>query len=195
MSFIFNPGVLGKLFGSDMSSLQAIPIDVVRSENLTRSFEITNKTVEDGSVISDNIIERPITIKMDCIIKGTLFRSWKDKKAAIDQLASSREPFDVVSHFGTYNNMFFVEIPYIADDEFSGVLRFSCTLQQIPIVKSSTVEIPASAQKGDEGKKQRAPKQDKGKVQGQKVSKDAADTSKEAKRKESWLSSMTGIGR
>ncbi|MGL4757026.1 MAG: phage baseplate protein [Aeromonadaceae bacterium] len=195
MSFIFNPGTLGKYFGSNMSKLQVIPIDVVNSENLTRTFDITSKAVEDGSVISDNIIEQPITIRMDCIMKGTLFTSWKDKKAAIDQLASAREPFDVVSHFGTFTNMFFKEIPYVANAEFNNVLRFTCTLQQIPIVKSSTVEIPASAQKGEEGKKQRAPAQDKGKVQGNKVSKDAPASGKDGKRKESWLSSMTGIGR
>ena len=195
MSFIFNPGVLGKYFGSNMSKLQVIPIDVVSSENLTRTFDITSKTVEDGSVISDNIIEQPITIRLDCIMKGTLFTSWKDKKAAIDQLASAREPFDVVSHFGTYTNMFFTEIPYTANSEFNNVLRFTCTLRQIPIVQSQTVEIPASAQKGEEGKKQRAPKQNRGKVQGQKVSKEAAASGVEGKRKESWLSSMTGIGR
>lgn len=195
MSFIFNPGVLGRFFGSNMSQLQTIPIDVVRSESLTRSFEITSKTVEDSSVISDNIIEQPITLRMDCIMKGTLFNSWKDKKAAIDALASAREPFDVVSHFGTYTNMFFTEIPYTADNEFNNVLRFTCTLRQIPIVKSSTVEIPASAQKGEEGKKQRAPAQDKGKVQGKKVQGVSEEDEEEEKRRESWLSSMIGLGR
>ncbi|MGL5280583.1 MAG: phage baseplate protein [Plesiomonas shigelloides] len=188
MAFIFNPGILGKLFGQRMSALQAIQIDVTNEQEVTRTFQVTTKPVEDGSVIADNIIEEPVIIRMDCMMKGSLFESWEDKMAAINMLASSREPFDVTTRFGVYSNMFFTELPFITNHQYNNVLKFSCTLMQIPIVSSVTTEIPADAQKGADGKKKQAPAVDKGKVQGEKV------PESDSGRRASWASSMSGWG-
>lgn len=188
MAFIFNPGHLSRMFGRKMSALQTIEIDVTNEQESTRTWTVTTKPVEDGSVIADNIIEEPVIVRMDCMMKGSLFESWQDKLDAINRLASSREPFDVTTQFGIYTRMVFTELPVVANHQYSGVLKFSCTLMQIPIVESETTEIPADAQKGADGKKKQAPAVDKGKVQGGKV------PESDSGRRASWASSMSGWG-
>lgn len=184
MALVFENSTLQKLFGSEYTMIGVIPVDVVDEEQVTHDYTITNKPAEDGTVFSDNIIENPTTISFNGIISGDLLGdTWLDKKSKLDELRRSREPFAFVGILGTYENIFFSNIKYTANNKFNSVLRFSATLQQVPIIKSATVTVPA---KDSKNPAQQSPSQSKGKVQ--------PTTAATTNRKSSILSSITGIG-
>lgn len=183
MALVFENPTLQKLFGSDYALMSTIPIDLTIEERVSHPMTITNKPAEDGTVFSDNIIEQPTIINFDGIATSDfLGDSWQDKKAKLDELRRLKEPFAFVGMLGTYENMFFSSIEYTANSRFNSVLKFTATLQQVPIIRSSTVSVPAAATKNPE---QLAPAKNNGKVQ-----------PKQAKTQsgQSLLSSITGIG-
>ena len=183
MALTFENETLQKLFGTDYSQISTIPVDISNEERVTHNIQLTRKTVEDGTVISDNAIEQPVVINMDCIIKGDLLGdTWLDKKAKIDEIRRAKKRFSIVSVLGVYEEMFFTNIEYVANRQFNTVLKFNATFQQVPTVESETVDIPADASKNPQ---QQAPAKDKGKVQGEQAS---------PAQNESWLSSLTGVG-
>ncbi|AUR89459.1 hypothetical protein NVP1123O_30 [Vibrio phage 1.123.O._10N.286.48.F3] len=183
MALVFENPVLQKLFGSEYAKFSTIPIDLTIEERVSHSMTITNKPAEDGTVFSDNIIEQPTVISFDGICTSDfLGDTWQDKKAKLDELRRIREPFTFVGILGTYESVFFSNIEYTANSRYANSLKFTATLQQIPIIKASTVTVPADASKNPE---QQAPPKNKGKVQ----PKQAPEQSSQ-----SILSSITGIG-
>lgn len=185
MALIFNNGILGRLFGDNKSSFGAdnfLPIDIVFEETQSQKFLITSRPTQQGGSFSDNIIVLPQEFTCDGFFKSDLIGdTWRDKKDILDDLARSREPFDLVNHLGTFPDVFFTEINSVVNSEFNDVLKFTASLKQIPIISAETKEIPALAFKNPATG---APKQDGGKVQGE------TPTGSES----SLLSSIFGVG-
>ncbi len=183
MALVFENPVLQKLFGSEYALFGTIPIDLTIEERVSHTMTITNKPAEDGTMFTDNIIPQPTSISFDGICSSDfLGDTWQDKKAKIDELRRLREPFTFVGLLGTYENVFFSNIEYTANSRYNSVLKFTATLQQIPIIKTSTVTVPANASKSPE---QQAPPRNNGKVQ---------PKQSPAQSSQSILSSITGIG-
>ena len=59
---------LGRQIPGPPDRLQLLEIDIVKSRTINFKNDITENPVEDGSVISDNIIERPVEIIIDGLI-------------------------------------------------------------------------------------------------------------------------------
>lgn len=199
MALVFENSVLQKLFGDSFSQWATLPIDVTLEEQELNTIQVTNRPVQSGAVISDNIIIQPKRFVIEGIFgNDNLYdsaerfissggagnnKSWQDKKAVIDELIRAREPFDIVTNFGIYPNCFFLDFSPVSNREFSNALRFTATLQQIPFIESETTEIPKSAQKDPA---QTAPAQDRGKVQ---------KTEQSSSSDSSILSGILGVGR
>ena len=184
---IFEPGKLRKLFGSDYNQISVIPIDVTQVETHTFNHTITRKPVQDGGVISDNILIEPdsVTIQgiftdqtafgatseminsiIDGVDRRTNMPAWEDKLAKLHEIRKMREPFTLVTSLGTYKNMFFDgPITVNRDLTTSDALFFTATLTGINIISSRTTQVPASAMTDEKngGSKKMAPKKDVGK--------------------------------
>lgn len=184
---IFEPGVLRKMFGSDYNQISVIPIDVTQVETHTFNHTITRKPVQDGGVISDNILIEPdsVTIQgiftdqtafgataeminsvIDGVDRRTNMPMWEDKLAKLHEIRKMREPFTLVTSLGTYKNMFFDgPITVNRDLTTSDALFFTATLTGINIIASRTTQVPASAMTDEKngGSKKMAPKKDVGK--------------------------------
>ena len=184
---IFEPGVLRKMFGSNYNQISVIPIDVTQVETHTFNHTITRKPVQDGGVISDNILIEPdsvtiqgiftdqtafgatdemITSIIDGVDRRTNMPTWEDKLAKLHEIRKMREPFTLVTSLGTYKNMFFDgPITVNRDLTTSDALFFTATLTGINIIASRTTQVPASAMTDEKngGAKKMAPKKDVGK--------------------------------
>ena len=184
---IFDPGVLRKMFGSDYNQISVIPIDVTQVETHTFNHTITRKPVQDGGVISDNILIEPdsVTIQgiftdqtafgataeminsvIDGVDRRTNMPTWEDKLAKLHEIRKMREPFTLVTSLGTYKNMFFDgPITVNRDLTTSDALFFTATLTGINIIASRTTQVPASAMTDEKngGSKKMAPAKDVGK--------------------------------
>lgn len=209
MALLFDPGKLRDIFGYTFNMIQALPITVTVKETHTFDQQITDKPVEDGAMIADNIILTPdqVTITgifgddqlgsrvIDAITAGSLdpirnYSTYEEKFQLLQQLRKAREPFDVVTSLATYKNMFFSgPITIDRDASTSTALFFSCTLKSIGIIQSRTTQVPASSTKDP---KKAAPKKDKGKVSATAGNKNIPGANNE--RSTSWLSSTTGVG-
>lgn len=170
MAIILENGLLGALFGDLGSSFgadSALPIDLVFEETETLKALVTNKPTQSGANFTDNIILQPVVITSDGMFKSEVIGdTWRDKKAILEELRRARVPFDIVTHLGVYPSMFFTEINNVVNNEFNSVLKFTATLQQIPVIEAESKEIPAEAFKEPS---RGAPQIDTGKVQGEVV--------------------------
>jgi hypothetical protein len=168
MALIFNNGILGSLFGDNKSSFgtdNSLPIDIVFEESQAQKFLITSRPTQKGGSFSDNIVTLPQEFSCDGFFKSNLIGdTWRDKKEALDELARTREPFDLVNHLGVFPDVFFTEINSVANREFNDVLKFTASLKQIPTISSESKRLPPAAFKNPQVG---APSVDKGKVQGE----------------------------
>lgn len=216
MALLFSPDTLRNIFGSSFNQISTLPITVTVKE--THSFDqvVTDKPVEDGATIADNIILQPDQISIQGIFADdqlgarvidaisslnfdalTNYATYEEKLQMLHAIRKAREPFDVVTSLATYKNMFFSgPITVDRDASTATALFFSCNLKGIGIIQSRTTQVPAESTKDP---KKLAPKKDKGKVSniagrasGSSTSKIPAATNEKS---QSWLSSITGIGR
>jgi len=163
MALIFNNNLLNQLFGRKFNQISIIPVDVTINETHRRSTSLTRRAVEGGATITDNARILPDTVTMNCIIKNDLLGdSWEEKLEKIEQIRRAREPFDIVTSLGTYDNMFFHGSLVINRDVSNNtVLAFSATFSKVFIIQAVSEVVPMSASK----KPQRtAPSEDKGKT-------------------------------
>lgn len=215
MALLFSPDTLRNIFGASYNQISTLPITVTVKETHSFDQQITEKPVEDGAVIADNIILHPdqVTIQgifaddqiadrvVDAITSLSLdsltnFSTFEEKLQMLHEIRKQREPFDVVTSLATYKNMFFSG-PIVIDRDASTAtaLFFNCTLKSIGIIQSRTTQVPAESTKDT---KKMAPKKDKGKVSNIAGRTTANGSSKipaaTNQRSESWLSSITGLG-
>jgi hypothetical protein len=149
-------GVLSLLFGSTVFEVGALTLDVLISETHNRTASITENPIEDGSIISDHIINEPYKLSIEGYVSNShpsilsflnIF-SFEDKaKAAFDtleELFENKELITVVTNLKVYNDMAIenLEIPKTVEDGDS--LRFSMDLKEIRKVENLTVSIPVT---------------------------------------------------
>lgn len=185
MAIIFNSNLLNQLFGAKFNSISSIPVDVTLSETHRRTNSLTRRAVEGGATITDNVIIQPDSVRMNCIIKSNLLgETWKEKLDKIDQIFRAREPFDIVTSLGAYENMFFDGGLNINRDVTNNtVLQFAATFSSILIIESVSEAVPRGRSKEP---KKTDPAEDLGKKQAQE------NTAAAAAKKESFLVGIFG---
>jgi len=130
------------------------PFDAVISETHTLEAEITEYPVESGSVISDNIRRKPISIQMECIVSNTpigaarKFRNYPNATETFWETLKYRfdnaELVTVRSTRGTFKNMAIKSLSVPRDSGTGDAMRFTLSLQQLNILdtKRTRVAIP-----------------------------------------------------
>lgn len=165
MALIFDPGKLRELFGGRFNLISTLQVDVTLTESHELPSTVTEKPVEDGSNINDNVILNNAKLSIAGVLTDErLGTSQFDKWRALNDIRRLREPFTVVTSLGAYTNMIFTSISASRDVSSVGAVFFTADLTQVRIISSETVQVPLRAIPESRKAKQ-APKQDKGKQQ------------------------------
>jgi hypothetical protein len=183
MALIFDPGTLSQLFGPQFNNISTLQVDVTLNESHDFPATVTEKPVEDGSNINDNVILGNAKLSMSGILTDNRLGTSKvDKWRALLEIQRSREPFLVGTSLGSYPNMIFTNINAVRDVSNAGAVFFTADLTQVRIIQSETAQVPLRAIKEDRKAKQ-ASKQDKGKQQvKQQTTEQAAETETRTRR-------------
>jgi hypothetical protein len=165
MALIFDPAILRKLFGVRFNQISTLQVDVTISEAHNLSSNVTEKPVEDGSNINDNVILGNAKLSIAGILTDDkLGKSQTEKWAALKEIRRSREPFTVTTSLEVYESMIFTDLSVGRDVSNTGAVFFNAELTQVRIIASETAQVPLAAIK-EERKPKQAAKQDKGKQQ------------------------------
>jgi hypothetical protein len=158
-------GAVNFTYQAGAKSIGGFEIDAFFVETYNFSNRITNLTVEEGSNISDHVIEDPDTLDIEAFIGATKFETYEgeipadlsevdipeDPKTRIRRayhellrLKRARQPIDVVTGLDTFTNMVIVSLNISRDVETGADLPFSMSFQKIDTVKSEETQINAS---------------------------------------------------
>ena len=164
-------------------AIQDLEIDIVSSETIELPSETTDNPIENGSEVTDHIINRPILLRMVCQIGGYNLTNWTDRKIegyeALKRLRDDKQPVTVVSGLETFTNMLINNISIDRNLQNATVLQFQIEFKQAKIVSSQRVDVSnnVSATKEPATKDRATSTQNKGKVQGKKDTATATTTS------------------
>jgi len=143
-------------------SIGGFEIDAFFSETYNYANRMTNLPIEEGSVVTDHVVEDPDTIDIEAFIGCTKFETNAnppgpdlsnvnipdDHKSRIIKayhellrLKRERQPIDVVTGLSTFPDMIIVSFEIPRDAETGADLHFSMRFQSLKIVKSEEVEI------------------------------------------------------
>jgi hypothetical protein len=138
--------------GLNITTPAPIKLDASIREEHGIDFTITSSPVEDGSVITDHIIEQPSSLTMDVVATRTpdtlLLNLDRNRHFKIYRqlcaLARRRQPFDVATTLNSYTGMVFSHIGTPRTDA-RGYLVITCILQKIEIATIDAQQAMAEA--------------------------------------------------
>ena len=151
-------------------SIGGFVIDAFIREGYSFKNSVTDIPIEEGSNISDHVIEEPLEIQISGFIGKTEFTVWEgalpetqadievpDPKARIREahfellrLKSERQPIDLVTGLDTYPNMVITSYDIDRSVETGADLPFEMSFKQVKIVKSETTTVNASRPSADQ---------------------------------------------
>ncbi len=142
------------LFGNPQKKIGDIAIDVFDIETHTRTSEVTRYPVENGSTITDHIVNDPITISIAGIVSDvptTIFGALagigesrsNDANEALNKIVDDRTDVTLVTGLKVYQNMVLTSFNVERSANTGSTLTFSATLQQIKVVFTELVDVPA----------------------------------------------------
>lgn len=174
MALIFDPGVLRDLFGEQFNRISTLQVDVTVSESHDLPSTVTEKPVEDGSSINDNVILGNEKLSISGILTDDrLGTSQAQKWESLKEIRRSREPFTVTTSLDVYENMIFANINASRDVTTTGAVVFTADLTRVRIIASETAQVPLRAVP-EARKAKQAGALDKGKQQATTESAEAA---------------------
>ena len=150
-------------------------VDAFIAEHYQFSNSVTDIPVEEGSNISDNIVEDQDVISVEAFIGNTAFEvitvdgntvsniQAPDRMARVLQayqelkkLTKSKQLLDVVLGLETFTDMVITSFTIDRDVETGANLPFSMEFKKIKVVHSDTAKINASSRNGSAGGDQTA---------------------------------------
>lgn len=165
MAIILNPGVAREIYGETFNQIGVMQVDVTVRESHSMGSQVTDKPVEDGTVINDVVILNAARVSISGIMTDDrLGTSFTDKWNALLELRRSREPFTVVTSLAVYEDMIFENISCSRDVSTAGAVFFDADLKNVRIIQSETAQVPVKAIPAG-SRAQKAPAVDQGKKQ------------------------------
>lgn len=125
----------------DWTYIDDVLVDVVENENPTFSNEITEKPVEDGSVITDHINNNPTEITLDIIITGEYGVTSEEKYERLLEIRDNRELISVAGALQVYENMAISELSLEKNADNATGYSGSVSLKQIKFATAETIEV------------------------------------------------------
>lgn len=170
--------------------IASIKLDASLSESHSYTSTITDSPLEDGSVVSDHIIDAPFVLSITGSITnvpslgiGTLTlpavtavatvvsifkkkNKIKDAEEEFRNLRKTKVPFSVITGLRRYKNMVLESFTFNRDASIGDALEFTATIRQIDIVSTKIITIDES---DDASKKANQKTGDEGKKTGKDV--------------------------
>ena len=139
--------VLSILFGKkyDRSRIGSVTLDATINEEHNYTAQVTNYPLENGTDISDHIINQPVTVQITGIVSDTplsLLSSFNRSIDAFNKLIliyERKERITVVTGIKVYTNMVMTNLQIPRDVSTGQSLSFSIELQKI--YTDSTVRV------------------------------------------------------
>lgn len=150
---IDNLGALS-LGGPGTTQIQSIVVDVVPQETHTMESDVTHSPVETGVDVTDHIRPKPRTYAIanglvsECPLTSSPGET-PDPSApgqayqALVEIWESQALLTITTAIERYDNMVMVSCPVTRTVKDGDSLRFSATFEEIQIVQSQTVSVPA----------------------------------------------------
>jgi len=137
--------VLSLLYGKkyQKGQIDTIELDVTMRENHNYSSRVTNYPIEDGSTLSDHIINEPTTLNLEGIVTDSplaIFPTFNRSVKAFNQLVDlhrKRVVIKVVSGIKVYEKMVITSLDVPREVLTGQSLRFNIQLQEV--ILDSTV--------------------------------------------------------
>jgi len=126
--------------------IDGFQVNVLEGEDHNRSSVMTEFTVEDGSIVSDHIIQKPQEVVIRCVqtnVSSVTNKSGYDMAvqalAQLESLWRSRDVFDLYTYHAMYNDMVVLNYNAVHNQPFRGALRFTITLKKVNFVTLATL--------------------------------------------------------
>lgn len=136
-------------------------VDATPNEAPSFSNEITENPLEDGTVITDHINQKPLTLELNVVITGEYEGTPQEKYERLLEIRNNREIISVIGALQVYEDMAISEINLekSADNAkgYSGTISF----QQIRFATAETITVEIAPPVIDE-EEQPAPEGEKG---------------------------------
>jgi len=131
-----------------ISRFGVIDVDIVVTETENLNNIVTDKTIEDGSHIADNNVILPTTLTVTGFVLPGEDITADERFQAIIDLRLTREPFDVLTSRGVFENMVFDgRITVNRSQRNTNAISFTANLKEFIFVTSSSRFIPTTATK------------------------------------------------
>ena len=149
-------GMLDKLkilVGAMDSVVSEITPDVKKSEVHRYQSEVTENTMEDGTILAQHIIQRPVevTLQFEKTNAGTLSKAIERAVSMfgmsggdalfneLEKIWSEKIKVQVVTERKSYNNMVLKNMPIVHKSPYRGALQIMCDFIQVSKVSLQTV--------------------------------------------------------
>lgn len=174
-----NQGTFGAITQSALSGLgtmlgvvQEIKPDVRKAETARLQSEVTEYAVEDGSVIAQHIIQRPLEValyfeetnagKMWTNILNTIRPSNQQSLySQLNEIWKNKLEVEIITDQDIYKNMVLTSAPITQKSPYKNALQISCTFKQITKAKlnwisykGATASLQKAASKKIDGGRQ-----------------------------------------
>ena len=163
-------GFISSTFGELVTQIGTVELDANMNEVSTKSSRVTEHPVEDGSNITDNVVDDPEELQIDGLISNTpadliealstqVTRA-EDAWNELVRLKDEREPISVFTSRREYEDMIIQRLVRTRNAGIGDAVQFSISLKTIRKVASEVVAAPTRPQrntKKDLGKKPKTP--------------------------------------
>lgn len=144
--------IFGKLVTAIRNKTIGVEFDANLNEVATVAANATGYPVEDGSDISDNVVDEPDEIQIDAVITNTpaniddtllaATTRAEDLYADLLLLKATRDVVSVFTSVGEYSDMIITRLTRTRNANVGEAAQFSISLRQIRKVQSSVAEVP-----------------------------------------------------
>lgn len=151
-TIIKDPSNITKGFDIVESYLNDLRLDVLISERVSFSFDVTSKPVEGGLPVTDASIEKPVALNIealqtddkynftsagiDSLLNGVL--TWQDKKEKLYEIKDKKQIVTLVTPTDIYKNLLITDlaIDRSSDTAYQNGFVFRMSLRSVKIVQS-----------------------------------------------------------
>jgi hypothetical protein len=146
-------------------TIGSITIDCLIEETYENAVQVTDHPVEAGAEITDHSYVRPVEVTLRCgwsnasaqALAGTIQQVIQSGSlpssdyvgqvySQLIALQESRQPFNITTTLGAYNNMLLTSLRVTRDERTRQVLLVTATFREVILVQTQTATVPQTNQ-------------------------------------------------
>lgn len=137
------------VYPAPKKSIGGIIVDAFISEEHSFTNNVTDIPIEDGAVVTDNIVPAPDELQISGFIgryalQLPVLRTTKQAFLELKKLKEDRLPINIVTGLDVYPNMVLTSLSIPRDASTGFDLHFSASFRKLSIIRTKTVAISVS---------------------------------------------------